>query len=594
MRVDHARHDDAVLGVDLDGALRHVEPLTDGLDPLPHDEDVGAGENRPAGVHGENGAAAQDDGPAALEVRAAGVLTGCCHGCLPLAEIRRTNVRMSVRPRWSQRPPGLIGCQGLRRWDTVKPFGHPSDAYSTAQSTCLEALMPRRDADPDFIESIARGFDVIRAFEPGTSGISLSDVAAATGLARPTVRRILRTLETLGYVRSIDGRHTLTPRVLDLGLAYVQSVGLWDVARPHLDRLVAHTHESSSIAQLDGSDIVYVARVSVPKIIALAVHIGTRFPAPATSLGKVLLADLSRDELTRVLAEPSRAGVEARPSLTDELDGVLRDVRAKGWAATDEQLALGVRSVAVPLRNGDGRVFAAVNVTVHAAETTVDTLLGDHLPHLLRTAADISADFAARDALPLATAAPARLDSPRITVPHSAEADNCPRAGRANGDSVNEPLDSGPAGPLAGLLVADFSRILAGPYASMMLGDLGADVVKVEAPGGDDTRTWLPPHAVRPRPTTSPSTATSGRSSSTSALRMTAPSPTSWPRAPTSSSRTSSPVGSQVRSGLCVGRRAQPGRRLRLDQRVRFRRRGRPPGLRPDRPGHVRPDEPHG
>ncbi|HKX69459.1 MAG TPA: IclR family transcriptional regulator C-terminal domain-containing protein [Intrasporangium sp.] len=265
--------------------------------------------------------------------------------------------------------------------------------------------MPRRDADPDFIESIARGFDVIKAFEPGPTGMSLSDVATATGLARPTARRILRTLEALGYVRSVEGRHTLTPRVLELGLTYVQSMGLWDTARPHLEQLVTQTHESSSIAQLDGSDIVYVARVSVPKIIALAVHIGTRFPAPATSLGKVLLADLSPEQLDRTLAEPSRSGVEARhlPARA-ELEGILRDVRAKGWAATDEQLARGVRSVAVPLRNGDGRVVAAVNVTVHAAETSMDTLLGSHLPLLLRTAADISADFAARDALPLSTA----------------------------------------------------------------------------------------------------------------------------------------------------------------------------------------------
>lgn len=174
--------------------------------------------------------------------------------------------------------------------------------------------MPRRDADPDFIESIARGFDVIRAFQPGTAGMSLSDVASATGLARPTARRILRTLETLGYVRSVEGRHTLTPRVLELGLAYVQSVGLWDVARPHLERLVAQTHESSSVAQLDDSDIVYVARVSVPKLIALAVHIGTRFPAPATSLGKVLLADLSRGARPGSLpAEPLRRGAAAPP-----------------------------------------------------------------------------------------------------------------------------------------------------------------------------------------------------------------------------------------------------------------------------------------
>ena len=275
--------------------------------------------------------------------------------------------------------------------------------------------MPRRDADPDFVESIARGFDVIKAFQPGPAGLSLSEVAVAAGLARPTARRILRTLESLGYVRATDGRYALAPRVLELGLTYVQSLGLWDVARPHLDRLVAETHESSSIAQLDGSDIVYVARVSVPKIIALAVQIGTRFPAAATSLGKVLLADLDDDELDRTLAEPSRAGVAARhlPS-REELDVLLREARARGWAATDEHLARGVRSVAAPLRDGTGRVIAAVNVTVHASETAMDTLLGEHLPRLLHTAGEISADFASRDALPLATSGdrePPRSDS---------------------------------------------------------------------------------------------------------------------------------------------------------------------------------------
>jgi IclR family pca regulon transcriptional regulator len=264
--------------------------------------------------------------------------------------------------------------------------------------------MARRDTNPDFVESIARGFDVIKAFRPGSPALSLSDVAIASGLARPTARRILHTLEALGYVRVMDGRFTLAPRVLELGLTYVQSLGLWDVARPHLDRLVAQTHESSSIAQLDGSDIVYVARVSVPKIIALAVQIGTRFPAPATSLGKVLLADLGAQELDRVLAEPSRAGVVARHAPSrDELDVLLREARARGWAATDEHLARGIRSVAAPLRDGTGRVIAAVNVTVQAAETSMDTLLGEHLPRLLHTAGEISADFASRDALPLGT-----------------------------------------------------------------------------------------------------------------------------------------------------------------------------------------------
>jgi IclR family pca regulon transcriptional regulator len=265
--------------------------------------------------------------------------------------------------------------------------------------------MPRRVDAPDFIEAIARGLDVIRAFSPARPVMGLSDVATATGLARPTARRILLTLESLGYVRSSAGGYSLTPRVLELGMTYVQAMGLWDVARPHLEQLVSKTGESSSIAQLDGSDIVYVARVAVPKLIALAVSIGTRFPAPATSLGKVLLADLPPGELDDVLAQPSRAGVTARhqPDRA-ELDATLRDVRAKGWALTDEQLAPGIRSIAAPLRDGSGRVIAALNVTVHAAETSVDTLRTAHLPLLVQTASEISADFARRDALPQATA----------------------------------------------------------------------------------------------------------------------------------------------------------------------------------------------
>lgn len=265
--------------------------------------------------------------------------------------------------------------------------------------------MPRRDSDPDFVESIARGFDVLKAFDPSRPAMSLSEVASVTGLARPTARRILRTLEALGYVRAADGTFRLTPQVLELGLTYVQSLGLWDVARPHLEDLVAKTHESSSIAQLDGSDIVYVARVAVPKLIALAVHIGTRFPAAPTSLGKVLLADLAPDELDRTLAEPSRSGVLPRwEPERRELDRVLQQVRAQGWALTDEQLASGVRSVAAPLRDGSGKVVAAVNVTVHAAETSVEKLREEHLPMLLDAASRISADFALRDLLPEARA----------------------------------------------------------------------------------------------------------------------------------------------------------------------------------------------
>ena len=177
--------------------------------------------------------------------------------------------------------------------------------------------------------------------------------------------------------------------MLRLGIAYVSSLGLWDIARPHLDDLVAQTGESSSMAQLDGSDIVYVARVAVPKIITLRVEIGTRFPALQTSQGKVLLAALPPDSLEAVLAEPSRSGLPPFPPRDPAgSPAELAAVRARGWALADEELAPGIRSVAVPVRDGAGQVRAAMNVTVHAAETSVETLVGEHLPLLLRTAGE--------------------------------------------------------------------------------------------------------------------------------------------------------------------------------------------------------------
>ncbi len=273
--------------------------------------------------------------------------------------------------------------------------------------------MARRDDSPDFIEAIARGLDVIRAFKASQPAMSLAAVAAASGLPRPTARRILLTLEQLGYVRPVEaGGYELTPRVLDLGMSYVLSRGLWEIARPHMEALVARTRESSSIAQLDGSDIVYVARVAVPKIVTLSVTIGTRFPAMPTSLGKVLLAALPLAEAERILAEPSRSGITPpwQPDAAERA-AALREVRARGWALTDEQLAPGIRSVAVPLRDGDGRVIAALNVNSHAAETPLDMLIGQHLPLLIQAAGAISADWAAVHGAPQITTGP-----PRVTM----------------------------------------------------------------------------------------------------------------------------------------------------------------------------------
>ncbi|MBN9386728.1 MAG: helix-turn-helix domain-containing protein [Chloroflexi bacterium] len=252
----------------------------------------------------------------------------------------------------------------------------------------------RGETGPDFIEALARGLDVIRAFGPNRPTMTLSEIAAASGLARPTARRMLLTLQELGYVRNNPNGFSLTPRILELGMAYIGSTSIWEIARPHLEKLVETTGESSSLAQLDGSDIVYVARVAVPKIITIAVRIGTRFPALQTSLGKVLLAALSPEELEKVLAEPSRSGINPlwKPDKA-EYTRVLQEVRTKGWALTDEHLAPGIRSVAAPVRDGSGGVVAALNISVHAAETSLETLLGQYLPILLQTAAAISADW---------------------------------------------------------------------------------------------------------------------------------------------------------------------------------------------------------
>jgi IclR family transcriptional regulator, pca regulon regulatory protein len=255
--------------------------------------------------------------------------------------------------------------------------------------------MAGRGRTPDFIEALARGLDVLRCFDVDHAHMTLTEVATAVGLARPTARRILLTLQELGYVRTERAGYALTPRVLDLGMAYVGALGLWEIARPHLEELVGITGESSSMAQLDGSDIVYVARVAVPKIITLRVQIGTRFPALVTSQGKVLLAALAPEQADEALRIPSRSGLPpVLPRERDEIHDMLAEVRARGWALADEELAPGIRSIAAPVRDGQGRVHAAMNVTVHAAETPVRVLVDDYLPHLLRTAGEIGADWA--------------------------------------------------------------------------------------------------------------------------------------------------------------------------------------------------------
>ncbi len=259
----------------------------------------------------------------------------------------------------------------------------------------------KKSSHPDFIEALARGLEVIQSFRLAEGHLSLSEVANLSGLPRPTARRILFTLEELGFVRIQEGQFTLTPKVLDLGMAFVTSKSIWDITRIHLESLARATGHSSSIALLEGSDVVYVSRVAVPKLVGLNAAVGTRFPAYVTSLGKVLLANLSREDLVEVLKVPSLSGVTpTNPPSKAQLDLELRECRAKGWILTDQQLAPTVLSIAAPIRNADGDVVASVNVNAHAYETTDKDLVERDLPMLLDHAARISRDWAEFDSQP--------------------------------------------------------------------------------------------------------------------------------------------------------------------------------------------------
>jgi len=237
---------------------------------------------------------------------------------------------------------------------------------------------------------------VIRAFGPDTPELTLSDVARATSLTRAAARRFLLTLVDLGYVRTDGKLFALTPRVLELGYAYLSSVSLPEVAQPHLERLSAQVRESSSVSVLDGADIVYVARVMVSRIMTVAINVGTRFPAHATSMGHVLLAGLSDVDLDGYLAAASlNTFTQHTITAPDALRAEVGRVREQGWALVDQELEAGLRSIAVPLRDRTGAVVAAMNVSTQASRGTPAAVRREMLPALRATAARIEADLAA-------------------------------------------------------------------------------------------------------------------------------------------------------------------------------------------------------
>ncbi|NKT11634.1 helix-turn-helix domain-containing protein [Rhodococcus hoagii] len=245
------------------------------------------------------------------------------------------------------------------------------------------------------MQSLARGLSVIKAFDAENPRRTLSDVARATDLTRATARRFLLTLAELGYVRTDGSAFWLTPRVLELGYSYLSSLSLPDIAGPHLEALSDRVHESTSVSILDDGDVVYVARVPVRRIMTVSITIGTRFPAFATSMGRVLLAGLSPAELDAYLARVDLTPITGRTiatpaALRDELD----KIRVDGFCVVDQELEEGLRSLAAPIRDRDGTVVAAVNISTQAARYTTEAVYDTLVPAAVATADAISADLA--------------------------------------------------------------------------------------------------------------------------------------------------------------------------------------------------------
>jgi IclR family transcriptional regulator, pca regulon regulatory protein len=242
-----------------------------------------------------------------------------------------------------------------------------------------------------FVQSFARGLSVIRAFGPKASEMTLTEVADRTGLTRAGARRILLTLQHLGYVAANERKFYLTPRILDLGYSYLSSMKLWDFAEPAMEELVDKVHESCSVSVLDGTEIVYVLRVPTRKIMTINLSIGSRLPAYCTSMGRVLLGDLDESTLDTVLSQ-SELKAQTKRTVTQpaRLKKIIAEDRKKGWSLIDQELEEGLCSIAVPLIDFSGRTIAAMNIGGNVTRTSSADLIKKVLPELQAAANKIN------------------------------------------------------------------------------------------------------------------------------------------------------------------------------------------------------------
>lgn len=248
-----------------------------------------------------------------------------------------------------------------------------------------------------YVQSFARGLQVIRSFSAEAPQQTLSEVAARSGLTRAGARRILLTLQTLGYVTTDGKQFELTPRILDLGFAYLSSMPIWNLAEPVMETLAQQVGESCSAAVLEGTDIVYVLRVSTHKIMSISLGVGSRLPAYCTSMGRMLLAGLPDEEVLKRL-EAAQPQALTRHTVVDtgELLAKVRSARKQGWCLVNQELEEGLVSLAAPVTDRTGRTVAALNISGQANRSSAKVMQDRMLPALLTSAQTISRLLAAK------------------------------------------------------------------------------------------------------------------------------------------------------------------------------------------------------
>ena len=278
------------------------------------------------------------------------------------------------------------------RTSAKKQIRHaPAPTRPNGSSAAPTVQIAALSGDPNFMTSLARGLAVIQAFAQGKRQVTIAQLSGETGFSRAAVRRCLYTLTRLGFAGSDDSRHFfLRPRVLALGHSYISSMPLATAAQPVLEHVSHILHESCSIATLDGLDIIYVARANVTRIMSIDLGVGSRLPAFCTSMGRVLLASLAPKELEAFLARVEFTRYTERTVVTAEkLRQVLRQVRSNGYAIVDQELELGLRSMAVPIQSPTGKVVAALNTGAHAQRVSIQEMQSEFLPHLRAAAQEL-------------------------------------------------------------------------------------------------------------------------------------------------------------------------------------------------------------